>query len=141
MKTRRVPSSVLDTRKLCLLLFSLPPVRARCAVSGPSSGEMSLTSCPILKSSWPGSPTRSKMPTRRRRRWRVPYRGSRTGHTCTQEILLPPTVACYSFISFFKCEKWDVKRKRGQEEGREWIGKEKMNKLHAAGESHEKNRD
>lgn len=40
-----------------------------------------------------------------------------------------------------KCEKWDVKRKRGQEEGREWIGKEKMNKLHAAGESHEKNRD
>lgn len=52
-----------------------PTVQKRCAAFGLNCGEMSLTSCPILRSSWRGSPTRSKRPTRRRRKWRAPSRG------------------------------------------------------------------
>lgn len=59
-------------------LPSSPPVQRRCAAFGPSCGGTSLTSCPILKSSWHGSLTRSKRPTRRRRKWRAPSRGKMT---------------------------------------------------------------
>lgn len=63
---------------LCVYVTLTPrAAQARCAVCGLSSGEMSLTSSATLRSSWPESRTRSRRPIRRRKRWRVHFRGAR----------------------------------------------------------------
>jgi len=97
---------------------SLVPAQEKCAVFGLSSGGMSLTSCLISRSSWPGSPTRSKTPTRRRRRWRAPFRGSTTGqlHSSLKEETAFPQHAAFHCIcfAFSRLQVWNsgnVKRK------------------------------
>lgn len=55
--------------------FLLFPVQVRYRIFGPSSDEMSHTFCPILRSFWREWQCKLKKRTRRRRRWRVLYRG------------------------------------------------------------------
>lgn len=61
--------------RLIFVLTPFPSALVRCVVFGPSWGGTSRTSCPTLRSSWPGSPSRSKRPTRRRGRWRAHLKG------------------------------------------------------------------
>lgn len=56
-----------------------PSVRLRCALCGPSCGGTSPTSCLISRTSWPGWRLRSLRPTRRRARWRAPWKGPPAG--------------------------------------------------------------
>lgn len=91
------------------LSFSFSPVQVRCAVCGPSSDEMSLTSWPTLRSSLPGSHTRSRKLTRIRRRWRAPSRGEmkHLWHSLWERTVM-------------KRNNWGTKG------GREWIMKEEI---------------
>lgn len=97
----------------CFVFFnppvaSDPSVRLRCAVCGPSCGGTSRTSCLISRTSWPGWRLRSLRPTRRRARWRAPWKGppGAGGHLNGRSLQQSRTIS--STVDYLLCvvERW-----------------------------------